>query len=268
MKDTNFKILGKRAVPGLRIRKAAYVQGAQSPNHIHENARFVFVLRGNFSEIYAGKKRECSQYLTIFRPANEEHSEDYYGKGIVCLSVEILPDWLNRLSRNHVKLTDSVDFRGGSLPSLISKLAVEFDSEDNASPLAIEAVMLEIAVELDRRKDNTLRKESVPKWLSMARDFIRAEFTQNHTIAEIAGTVNVHPVHLSRVFRQKYNYTIADYIRLLRIDAAKNALTSTNLSLSEIALNCGFPDQSHFSKTFKRLTNTTPAEYRKLIRVR
>jgi len=268
MKDTDYKILGKRLVPSLRMRKASYIRGAQSSNHNHENARFVFVLRGNFSEIYAGKKRECNPFTTIFRPPNEQHSEDYYGKGIICLSVDIQPDWLARLNQHDVNLRDSADFRGGSLPSLISKLALEFDTQDNISILAIEALMLEIAVEISRRENRILPKESVPHWLSNARDYIHAEFTQNPSIEEIAMAVNVHPVHLARVFRRQYKSTIADYIRFLRVDAAKKALASTDTSLADIALDTGFPDQSHFSKTFKRLMNTTPSKYRKLMRLR
>src|SRR5688500_13412959 len=151
MKNSDYKILGKRFAPDLRIRKASYVQGTRSPNHYHQNARMVFVLRGNFSEVYAGKMRDCNPFTTIFRPPNEEHSEDYYGKGIVCLSVDILPAWLERLNRHQVNLRDSIDFRGGSLPHLITKLAYEFDIEDNVSTLALEALMLEIAVEISRR---------------------------------------------------------------------------------------------------------------------
>jgi AraC family transcriptional regulator len=268
MKDTDFKILGKRLVPNLQMRKASYVQGAQSSNHNHENARFVFVLRGNFSEIYTGKKRECQPFTAIFRPPNEEHSDDYYGRGIICLSVEVQPEWLARVNQYDLKLKDSADFRGGTLPFLISKLASEFDKQDNTSALAIEGVMLEITVEILRSENRNLPKEVIPKWLFNARDFIHAEFTQNPSIAEIAAAVNVHPVHLARVFRRQFNCTIADYIRPLKVEAAKQALASTDTPLADIALDTGFPDQSHFSKTFKRLTNITPAEYRKLMRLR
>ncbi|MBA4183537.1 MAG: helix-turn-helix transcriptional regulator, partial [Acidobacteria bacterium] len=78
----------------------------------------------------------------------------------------------------------------------------------------------------------------------------------------------IHPVHLARTFRRSYGYTIAEYVRRLRVDFACSALASSNESLAEIAVNAGFSDQSRFSKTFKRLTNLTPAEYRAAIHSR
>ncbi|HEY8558978.1 MAG TPA: helix-turn-helix transcriptional regulator [Pyrinomonadaceae bacterium] len=268
MKKPDFKILGNRQIPHLELQKTAYAQGSRSLAHSHENARLVLVLRGKFSEVYAGRKRECGAFSTIFRPAREEHSEDYHGRGIVCLSVDLQPVWLERVNHYQVRLGDSSEFRGGALPALITKLAREFESADAASALAIEALILEIAVELARRGNEPDSPASVPSWLSGARDFIHAEYLQNPGIAEIANAAGVHPIHLARVFRRRYDITIADYIRRLRIEEAKRELASTDAPIADIALNTGFPDQSHFSKTFKRLTNTTPAAYRKLMRSR
>jgi hypothetical protein len=57
MDGKSYKILGKRQIPGLRLQKTAYRVNSQSSLHSHENARFVFVLQGNFTE-NTNKKRE------------------------------------------------------------------------------------------------------------------------------------------------------------------------------------------------------------------
>jgi AraC-like DNA-binding protein len=236
--------------------------------HSHENARFVFVLQGSFTEKYEQKKRECRSLMMLIRPPLEKHAENYNGKGIVCLSIDIQNAWMQHLREYNVILDDSAEHQGAGLSPLIIKLNNEFDATDQASALAVEALLLEIAVEVSRQKEKTTSDKKAPRWLSDARDFIHAEFAFNPTIKEIAEAANIHPVHLSRIFQRKYHCTIAEYIRRLRVESACSALTKSNKSLVEIAAMCGFYDQSHFSKNFKRIMNLTPAEYRNFMRLR
>jgi AraC family transcriptional regulator len=266
--SVDYKVLGKLELQNFALQKTAYVQGAQSCVHSHQNPRFVFILRGRFSEIYERKSRECFPFMTIFRPASEKHSEDYYGKGIVCLRIDISPVWLERLSQYNVKLAGSEDFYSDELIALIKKLNAELDNYDAFSALAIEAIMLETVISISRRDKKSFSKYKNPQWLLNAKDYIHAEFTAHLTVSEIAAATNIHPVHLARTFRRSYGYTIAEYVRRLRVDFACSALASSNESLAEIAVNAGFSDQSRFSKTFKRLTNLTPAEYRAAIHSR
>jgi AraC-like DNA-binding protein len=268
MDNKFYKILGERRLLGLRLQKTAYASNSKSSLHSHENARFVFVLKGRFTEEYERKKRECRSLTMIVRPPLERHAENYHGNGIVCLSVDIQPEWLERLRQYDVNLDYSADFYNPNLSALILKLNNEFGAEDVPSALAVEALLLEISVEASRRKTETSIDGKTPRWLHAAKDFIHAEFALNLTIDEIAAAASVHPVHLSRIFRRHFRCTIAEYIRRLRVESACNALTKSNKALVEIAVSCGFSDQSHFSKNFKRIMNVTPAEYRKFIRLR
>jgi AraC family transcriptional regulator len=268
MENTSYKVLGKRRIANLRLQKTAYAVNHKSPTHSHENARLVFVLRGAFTEEYNGKSRECQSLTMIVRPPLEKHSENYHGKGIICLSVDVEPQWLERLRHYNVNLDRSADFRSRNLSALIMKLSDEFAARDLASSLAIDALLLEIAVEVSRQEKEFPAAGKAPRWLGDARDFIHAEYISNPTINEIAVAANIHPVHLSRMFRRYYGCTIAEYVRRLRIEAASRALAESNETLAEIAAASGFSDQSHFSNLFKRLMNVTPAEYREIKRAR
>ncbi len=86
------------------------------------------------------------------------------------------------------------------------------------------------------------------------------------TLEEVAKLADVHPVHLSRVFREKYGSTIGEYVRRLRVEFASKQISSTKIPLSEIAHAAGFADQSHLNKTFKNIFGSTPSEYRKIAR--
>jgi AraC-like DNA-binding protein len=65
-----------------------------------------------------------------------------------------------------------------------------------------------------------------------------------------------------RQFLAGFHLTPQRYLRKLRLRIASRALIYTNESLSEIALNCGFADQSHFTREFRRQFGRTPREYR------
>lgn len=262
-----FLVLKERELEMLRILKIAFESESWDRTHAHENARFVFVLRGSFTETYPHGRRTCSPFTMIVRPPQEEHADQYHRDGGLCLSVDIQPRWMERLRQYSVKLDDSASFRGQALTTLILNLDREFQVGDGASVLAIEGLLLEIAVEAFRHK-SMRRGGKAPRWLAQARDYLHAHFDTSLTLGEISASVGVHPASLARAFRQHYHCTVAEYLRLLRIEAACSAIASSDAPLAQIAINAGFSDQSHLSKTFKRLTRMTPAEYRAFARSR
>ena len=82
------------------------------------------------------------------------------------------------------------------------------------------------------------------------------------TVGEVARAVGVNPVRLARTFRRRYGMSLGTYTRGLRIDWAGRELRSSHLPLSTIAMQAGFADQSHFTRTFRRQVGVTPHRYR------
>ena len=138
---------------------------------------------------------------------------------------------------------------------------------DEATPLAIEGLMLELVAGLSRQ----LKIRSGPKrprWLEGARNILEADFHDRISLARVAEAVDVHPVHLARVFRKHFGCTPGEYVRHLRIDFACSELAQSDTSLVEIALAAGFAHQAHFSRAFKAQTGMTPSEFRTAHRLR
>jgi AraC family transcriptional regulator len=82
----------------------------------------------------------------------------------------------------------------------------------------------------------------------------------------LAHDVGVHPVHLAQAFHKSYRRTVGDYVRQLRIEYACHELAASETPIVQIALSAGFCDQSHFTRTFKRLIGVTPSQYRESLR--
>lgn len=93
------------------------------------------------------------------------------------------------------------------------------------------------------------------------------EYIHNHldkelTLEDVAKNVFVSSTYLSHLFTKCADVTFSQYVIEARIQKAKYLLSNTNLSILDIALDCGFNSQSYFSNVFKKLEGITPKKYR------
>ncbi len=84
------------------------------------------------------------------------------------------------------------------------------------------------------------------------------------SIEDIASTQGVTPSHLSREFSSDTGITPIAYLTQVRISHARHLLRTTNLSIGEIALQCGYTQSNYFCKVFREKTGQTPLNYRNL----
>jgi len=98
--------------------------------------------------------------------------------------------------------------------------------------------------------------------IGMAIDFIESNLSSELRLADIARAANTSQFHLARKFKQQTGWTPAGYIWMARIRLAKRLLQHTKRPIIDIAFQCGFSSQSHFSALFKRHAGVTPAAYR------
>jgi PAS domain S-box-containing protein len=99
--------------------------------------------------------------------------------------------------------------------------------------------------------------------LTPAFQFILAHFGERITVAEIARRAHLSVSQLQREFQRLFGMTPSDYVLRVRLLAARRRLEQTRGSVGEIALACGFYDQSHFTRAFRTATGLRPLEYRK-----
>jgi AraC family transcriptional regulator len=248
-------------VAEFRLMDATYPPGMKLPKHSHTRACFSVMLQGALSENYGRRSLEWRPFSVGFNPPDEEHSNFIHDKGARFLIVEVSPEWLKRVSDHSRILRRSFIFQAEQLRHLGFRLYREAQQVDAVSQLAIEGLLFEVVAETSRL-DARRKPGKHPRWLAQARELIHAHFADSLTITAIAQTVGIHPVHLSRVFRNHHQCTIGEYIRRLRIDFVCHELSNTSASLADIAYEGGFYDQGHLSRVFKRVTGLTPTQYR------
>ncbi|MEM6352224.1 MAG: AraC family transcriptional regulator [Cyanobacteria bacterium P01_D01_bin.14] len=93
-------------------------------------------------------------------------------------------------------------------------------------------------------------------------DYIDAHLDQDIKLASLAQLLDMSQFHFSHLFKQSIGISPYQYLLQQRVERAKQLLKQTDQSISEIAFDCGFSSHSHLSKQFRKLTGTTPKNYR------
>lgn len=261
------KVIRSREVAGFLLTETGYTPNQRLSRHCHEDASFIIVLRGTFTERFGRKTRWCAPSSVIFHPPEEPHANHFHGAGGSCLTIELSAQWWERMRGRSVTLKEPADFQNPLLATIAARLYGEFRRADSLSPLALEGLTLEMIAEVSRLSVRNPRL-TPPVRIERAKEIIHAHFSDQLTLSFIAESVGAHPVYLAREFRRRYHCTVGEYMRHLRIQFACHAMANSDATIAEIASASGFADQSHLTRTFKRLTGTTPAQYRKNVRPR
>jgi AraC family transcriptional regulator len=99
--------------------------------------------------------------------------------------------------------------------------------------------------------------------LRQVTDFMTEHMARDLVLDELAALVNLSTKHFARAFRQSTGIPPHRWLIERRIDRAKKLLSAGDLSMAEIALTCGFADQSHFTAAFRKFVGATPGSFRR-----
>lgn len=94
-------------------------------------------------------------------------------------------------------------------------------------------------------------------------EYVEAHFSEPLTLDELSKIIGMNPKYFCRFFNSITQQTPMNYVNYYRIEQAANLLSNTNMSVTEVGLECGFNDTGHFVKTFKKHKNITPKQYQK-----
>ena len=246
------------------------------PRHVHALAYVTLVLRGNCLEGDHGQLDELSPLTAVFNPIGVTHSTTIGPAGASLFTIEFRSGALRALD---LRLPEEIIFDPGSGALLWPGLrlysaflaqsgraqtghaqggdsAVETVAVDS---LAFEAPVLEMIAAITGFQRF---EKSVPRWFSRVKERLHDGFREPLRMCDLAHEAGIHPVHLARVFRQIERRTPGEYQQQLQVRAASELLRDPEWSLAAIAAECGFADQSHFTRVFRRLAGTTPARFR------
>ena len=249
----------KLETAGVVLTELHHRVGRKLPQHTHESAYFSLLLDGAYSEQCTHRAAEYDAFTVGFHPPSLTHRDEVGPRGARMLCIELRDDFLERMRRYWTSPQFTPDLCGAETTWLSLKLYRAF-RQQTASQLVIEELCADM---LERAGRMPLGRETRdPAWLVRAEELLRESYCESLTLEGIASQVQVHPVHLSRVFRKKWGCTLGEFVHRLRIQFACRQMAEGDLPLGVLAAAAGFADQSHFGRVFKVYTGQAPAEFR------
>lgn len=113
---------------------------------------------------------------------------------------------------------------------------------------------------------NMLKRNKKLNRLSLITDYIKENYDSDLSLEALAETFGYSPTYLSRMFRKYAGITYKSYLQSVRLERALRELANTGHTVSETALNNGFPNSKAFAKAFQKRYGILPGEYRKKAR--
>ncbi|NML70411.1 helix-turn-helix transcriptional regulator [Chryseobacterium sp. RP-3-3] len=230
--------------------------------HYHENAYFTFILQGNMKE---GNKKEiydCPAGTLLYHHWEDAHyniKPDVFTRGF---HLEVTENWFEKFQISKDSIEGSFNLKNPALKLLMYKIFRETKLNDPSFELSVHELLLNIFSELSDKVEHSDKK---PGWVRKIDEILHENFTEKLNLTDLSKTIDIHPVHLSRDFQKHFHCSLGAYIRKLKINKSLTLL-NTYPSLAEVALECGFADQSHFIRSFKENTGITPLRYKNLLK--
>ena len=149
--------------------------------------------------------------------------------------------------------------------SIFKQLCNCYDSALEQDTLLIQSKILELIYLLcDHKSERGFRcRENNKEMIEKAIHYIKNNLTADLSLNALAEYTSFSPIHFHNCFKRSTGSTLRDYVEEQRIRKATTLLISTDLTLSDIAYECGFSSQSYFSYAFNKRMKKTPREYAK-----
>jgi AraC-like DNA-binding protein len=244
--------------------------------HNHDFFEIELILESkNAVHVLNGKKRriECGS-IYIINPS-DIHSYELPGNGYFdrynvrfkqdAISENILTSVINSHCRCVLKDGDLK-----SAIKLFEIIAHYYNSNKSATNTAqeISKRIIESLILLIRDRSSAEFGEEANQKSQIQRIllYLHKNFKSEITLEEIAAYSNFSPHYASQLFHAATSCTITQYVTNLRLDYAKKLLFSTDHSIGEICVKCGFKSFAHFLRCFKTAYGTSPSKYRQIIR--
>jgi AraC-like DNA-binding protein len=212
----------------------------------------------------------AQKYLRIRAPISQNHCH--------MLMIAIEPDltrWRSDLEIDPpaVEFRQQVGLNDLQASQTLRSIHQELEGPGINGAFYVDALLFLLLTQLMRCASNmaqpskpTYAKGGLPNWrLKRAIEALESNCAKMPTLGEVARIIGLHPTSFCRSFKQSTGLSPHHYILAHRVNRAKEMMNDQRLSLTEIALDCGFSGSSQFSVVFKRIAGMSPREYRRTL---
>jgi len=267
------------SVADFRCRAHSDSAGPEEPNPTHS---IVFVRRGVFRRTERGQTLVADPNHILFFNAGQPYSYSHPVQGgddctILAVATPLALELVDRYAPRDAERAETPFRLGGGLTSrrvaqlhyellaMLRRPTHELSLEDVLAELADEAVFAayskrESWAEHESVSTNALRKRR--DLVEAAKLAINEQLDAPPSLLELARTLGCSPFHLSRTFHRTAGLSLRRYLSRLRVCIAADRLACGAPDLTELALDLGYTDHSHFTNTFRQEWGVPPSQFR------
>jgi len=170
-----------------------------------------------------------------------------------------------RLAVSTITLGRSQDWVHHVISLLDAAIHQLYRKEKAAQGTLLEAAsLLRQQIDPPAPQESPDARERLLAWQARkVRDYIDSHITGPVLVADLCALVQRSPAHFARSFKRTFGEPPHSFVVRRRVELAAQYMLTTDASLSDIALQCGFTDQAHLCKQFRQATGETPAAWRR-----
>lgn len=246
-------------------------------DHWHDSIELLFVLKGKV-DVYIEKKRFTLQEEDVLIiNSNEVHSIQSHENNLV-LALQIPISFI----KTEFAEIDQVRFlcksflygeeeqeKFNEIRSLLAEMMWVYNKENYSYEIKIKSLLLQLIYVLlwkfrESREDSSSRIGSkyTERMLSIV-NYIQGNYMKSLSLFDIAEQEHLSVPYLSSFFQKSMGKSFSQYVNQLRLRHAVRDITYTDHSITQIAMDHGFPSLKSFHKVFKEVYKITPIQYRK-----
>jgi AraC family transcriptional regulator len=188
-------------------------------------------------------------------------SPSHYGGLGIC------PEKMRRVLGHSVEVQYHFGLIDEPLAMVALGLLLEAEKGGTTGPLFADALGVAFAARLARYANRGLAPSSrsgglTPKKVKLVQEIIEEAMGSSITVSELAAAAELSPAHFAREFKRCTNEAPYAYVIRRRLERARDMLMG-GLSVTDVALRCGFSDGAHLSRLFKQRFGLTPSLFRR-----
>lgn len=244
---------------GIAVVETEYQNKVYEGWHSHNNAHITLFLKGGTTEKRKNFSESVGPGSLLFYHSDELHLNQDTLFPSRNINIEIEENLFKELEINEAIIEKSV--KNTMLTKfLILKIFKESQTPDSFSEDNITMLFSQLT-----NAHNSLEKfEKSPFWVKSLKELLNDCWNENPNLQDLSQVLNLNPITISKHFPRYFGCTLGEYMRRIKIDRSLSLIHSEQHNLTEIGLECGFADQSHFIRTFKNQTGFLPKQFQKL----
>jgi AraC-like DNA-binding protein len=228
-------------------------------SHFHEDSELVFVTSGTLTMSIDEREYSIPKGHAVFVPPftiHEFHSPDFNQATVLIFSNELIPA-LSNFQKNR-QITHHLFPLNEQIFQLLESLLKEQEIND---VFKAQAILSLLSLEIKNKCTFIEKKKEFDPKFKNVLVYMQEHFSLPLTLESVAKHFFMHPVTLSKIFKENCKTNFNAHLNYLRSSHAAFLIQNTSLSFTEIAFESGFGSIRNFNRIFQKIYNKSPTEF-------